>query len=325
MSENLGKQRAYPMSNESNDSETTITAATEREVPEERRHRLTKSELRADRPTWCAGCGDYGVLAIYQKMLEKRNPPHEEIVTLSGIGCSSRFPYFVNTYGVHYLHGRVLPFATGLSVARPDLNIFVFVGDGDAYSIGGNHLEHCARKNVRMTVVVMDNEVYGLTKKQTSPTSPIGFKSKTDPWGSQIPPLNPIKKLIAAGATFVARSVASSPNHLMSMMEQGMDHNGFAVIECLSECVQFYPGAFDDTHPRRGGKFSEVPADHDIGDDAAAYRLAEADPPGYFGVFYREEKTTLNESEGERVRQSQRRFDGGRDSEVLERLMERLT
>ena len=152
---------------------------------------LTKKILTADHPTWCPGCGDFAVLAAYYRVLERLQYPHQNIVTLAGIGCSSRFPYFVNTHGVHYIHGRSLPFAAAVSLGRDDLHVFVFGGDGDGFSIGGNHLVHTGRKNVRLTYVIMDNFVYGLTKKQTSPTSPIGFKSKTDPTGSLDQPHQP--------------------------------------------------------------------------------------------------------------------------------------
>ena len=137
-------------------------------------------------------------------------------------------------------------------------------GDGDAFSIGGNHFNHTARKNIKMTYVVMDNWVYGLTKKQTSPTSPLGFKSKTDTWGAVDYPINPMKQAIAAGATFVARTTHTNPNHVLQMMEAAMDHDGFSFVECLSECVEFYEGAFDASNPRKGGVFNQVPADHDI-------------------------------------------------------------
>ncbi len=267
------------------------------ETPTAPENKLTRQQLRSDHPTWCPGCGDFAVLAMYQKLLENLNLPHESIATLSGIGCSSRFPYFVNTHSVHYIHGRILPFATGLSLTRPDLNLFVFIGDGDAYSIGGSHFDHCARKNVNMTVVVMDNQVYGLTKKQTSPTSPVGFRSKTDPWGSQIPPLNPMKKLIASGATFVARTIATEPKHLFEMMRQAAGHKGFSVVQCLSECVMFFPGSFDGAVARKGGAFNLVPENHDVGDEEAAYALTKESFPGYFGVFYKTDRITLNESE----------------------------
>ena len=139
--------------------------------------KLTKKALTADHPTWCPGCGDFAVLAAFYKVLERRQLPQESIVTLAGIGCSSRFPYFVNSHGAHFIHGRAVPLASGVSLARPDLHVFVFGGDGDAFSIGGNHFTHTARKNIKLTYVVMDNWVYGLTKAQTSPTTPIGHTS----------------------------------------------------------------------------------------------------------------------------------------------------
>jgi 2-oxoglutarate ferredoxin oxidoreductase subunit beta len=254
---------------------------------------LTKKDLTADHPTWCPGCGDFAVLASFYKLLERRQLPHENIVTLAGIGCSSRFPYFVNTHGGHFIHGRAVPFASGVSLARPDLHVFLFGGDGDAFSIGGNHLEHGARKNINLTYVIMDNFVYGLTKKQTSPTSPVGFKSKTDPNGAVDRPVNPIKKLISAGATFVARSHATQVNHMIAMMERAMDHQGFSVVEILSECVEFFPGAFDAGNPRKGGTFQMIdekqwdgtPEDegrHDITDEAAALPACRPRFPGMF-------------------------------------------
>ena len=236
------------------------------------------------------------MLAAFYKVLERRQLPHESIVTLAGIGCSSRFPYFVNSHGAHFIHGRAVPLASGVSLARPDLHVFLFGGDGDGFSIGGNHLEHGARKNIRMTYVIMDNFVYGLTKKQTSPTSPIGYKSKTDPTGAIDQPVNPIKKLLAAGATFIARTHATQINHMIQMIERAMDHDGFSVIECLSECVEFYPGAFDPANPRKGGEFKlieekkwdgtpEDEARHDVTDEIAAYRLANLPFPGLLWRF----------------------------------------
>src|SRR5215467_8819062 len=146
---------------------TAVATATPASEP---REKLTKKAITADHPTWCPGCGDFAVLAAFYKVLEKRNLEHEKIVTLAGIGCSSRFPYFVNCHGAHYIHGRAVPLASGISLARPDLHVFLFGGDGDGFSIGGNHLDHGARKNINMTYFIMDNFVYGLTKKQTSPT-----------------------------------------------------------------------------------------------------------------------------------------------------------
>mgnify|MGYP001027418471 FL=1 len=278
--------------------------------------KITKKLLAAKQPTWCPGCGDHSILAAYFKLLEKLQLPREKIVTLSGIGCSSRFPYFVNTHGVHFLHGRILPFATGLSLSRPDLHLFVFSGDGDCFSIGGNHLDHTARKNPNMTYLIMDNTVYGMTKKQTSPTSPKGFVSKTDPLGSIDEPINPMKRLISSGATFVARTSASNIAHVMQMLERAQAHKGFSVIECLSECTQFNKGSFEGLNPRKGGEFRiieekrfdgtpEDEARHDVTDEVAAYRLADEPWPGSFGVFIQKDRPTRSEASAainERVR-----------------------
>ncbi len=288
------------------------------------RKALTKKELAADHPSWCPGCGDFSVLALYFKLLEKRKLWHEKIATIAGIGCSSRFPYFVQANGVHFIHGRALPFASGISLTRPDLHVFVFGGDGDAFSIGGNHLNHTARRNIKMTYVIMDNWVYGLTKKQTSPTSPLGFKSKTDTWGAVDQPVNPMKQLIAAGATFVARATHTNPNHLLEMMEAAMDHDGFSVIECLSECVEFYGGAFDASNPRKGGKFELVPASHDVTDEVAAYKLAGAPFPGYFGIFYKSGRPTKNKLEADINAGMMAKVAGKKDWEILQASFNRM-
>ncbi|MEK7685390.1 MAG: thiamine pyrophosphate-dependent enzyme [Verrucomicrobiota bacterium] len=293
-------------------------------LPDSERKPLTKKEIAADHPTWCPGCGDFSVLALYFKLIEKRKLWHEKITTIAGIGCSSRFPYFVQSHGVHYIHGRALPFASGVSLSRPDLHVFVFGGDGDAFSIGGNHFNHTARKNIKLTYVVMDNFVYGLTKKQTSPTSPIGFKSKTDIWGSMDQPINPMKQAIAAGATFVARTTHSNPNHVLQMMEAAMDHDGFGFIECLSECVEFYEGAFDASNPRKGGVFNTVPADHDVTDEIAAYKLADAPFPGYFGLFYKVNRPTKNANEARINAGAMEKVKGLKDWQLLQKTFSRL-
>ena len=292
--------------------------------PDSGRKGLTKKELAADHPTWCPGCGDFSVLALYFKLIEKSKLTHEQFVSVAGIGCSSRFPYFVQAHGVHFIHGRALPFASGISLSRPDLHVFVFGGDGDAYSIGGNHFSHTARKNVKLTYVVMDNWVYGLTKKQTSPTSPLGFKSKTDPWGAVDYPINPMKQAIAAGATFVARTTSTNPNHVLAMMEAAMNHDGFGFVECLSECVEFYEGAFDAANPRKGGMFKEVPKDHDATDEQAAYQLAGTDFPGYFGILYNINKPTKNAKEAEINRGMMEKVKGLKDWQILQKNFDRM-
>jgi 2-oxoglutarate/2-oxoacid ferredoxin oxidoreductase subunit beta len=299
------------------------------------REKLTKKAVTADHPTWCPACGDFAVLASFYKVLEKRQLPHENIVTLAGIGCSSRFPYFVNSHGAHFIHGRSVPLASAISLARPELHVFLFGGDGDGLSIGGNHLDHGARKNINLTYVIMDNFVYGLTKKQTSPTSPIGYKSKTDPTGVIDHPVNPIKKLIAAGATFVARTHATQVNHMIQMIERAMDHDGFSVIECLSECIEFFPGAFDAGNPRKGGEFKvieekkwdDTPEDearHDVTDEIAAYRLANVPFPGLFGVFYEIDRPTKNALEQKWVESARAKLNHASDLEVLQKTLDRM-
>jgi 2-oxoglutarate ferredoxin oxidoreductase subunit beta len=296
---------------------------------------LTKKALTADHPTWCPGCGDFAVLAAYYRVLEKLKYPQEKIVTLAGIGCSSRFPYFVNSHGGHYIHGRSLPFAAGISLGRDDLHVFVFGGDGDGFSIGGNHLVHTARKNVRLTYVIMDNFVYGLTKKQTSPTSPVGFKTKTDPTGSIDQPVNPMRALLNSSATFVARSHATQVNHMIEMIERAARHDGFSVVEILSECVEFFPGAFDGSNPRKGGQFRVIeerkndgsPEDalrHDPSDEVAALRLALQPWPGPFGVFYETNRPTKNGLEADLIAKAREKTKGAGDLALLQASLARL-
>ena len=296
---------------------------------------LTKKALTADHPTWCPGCGDFAVLASFYRVLERLNYPHEKIVTFAGIGCSSRFPYFVNTHGGHFLHGRSLPFAAGISLGNDDLHVFTFGGDGDGFSIGGNHLVHTARKNVNLTYVIMDNFVYGLTKKQTSPTSPVGFKSKTDPTGAMDQPINPMRTLLNSGATFVARSHATQVNHMIEMMTRAAKHQGFSVVEILSECVEFYPGAFDSGNPRKGGAFKLIeekkhdgtPEDasrHDVTDEISAFKLAQEAWPGAFGVFYEATRPTKNQLEAGLVAKAREKTKGATDLALLQASFARL-
>lgn len=304
-------------------------------LPDAPRAPLTKKALTADHPTWCPGCGDFAVLAAFYRVLERLNYPQENIVTMAGIGCSSRFPYFVNTHGGHFIHGRSVPFSAAVSLSRDDVHVFVFGGDGDGFSIGGNHLEHGARKNIRLTYVIMDNFVYGLTKKQTSPTSPLGFKSKTDPTGAIDHPVNPIKKLISAGATFIARTHATQINHMVATIERAMDHDGFSVVHVLSECVEFFPGAFDAGNPRKGGQFTLIdekkndgtPEDeqrHDVTNELAAYKLADVAFPGMFGVFLDVKRSTKNASEQKWIDAARAKTDGASDLDLLKKTFDRM-
>ena len=287
--------------------------------------KLTKKALTADHPTWCPGCGDFAVLAAFYKVLEKLQYPHEKIVCVAGIGCSSRFPYFMNTHGIHFIHGRALPLATGVSLSRPDVHVFVFGGDGDGFSIGGNHLNHAARKNIKLTYVIMDNYVYGLTKKQTSPTSPIGFKSKTDPTGSIDRPINPMKQLLASGATFIARTHAAQVKHMVDTFERAIKHDGFSVVECLSECVMFYEGSFDDSTPRKGGTYEIIDeTQHDVKDDVAAFKLADLPSPGKFGVYYEVNRPTKNALEQKWIDDTQTKLAGMSQRDILRKRFETM-
>ncbi len=189
------------------------------------------------KPVWCPGCGDYGVLnSIFGALAQIQLVP-EKVAVVSGIGCSSRMPGFIKAYGFHGAHGRALPVAVGVKVANPELDVLVVGGDGDAFSIGGGHIAHVARRNIDLTYIVMDNEIYGLTKGQTSPTSNIGTHTKASPYGSVERPVDPISLLLAYGATYVARGFSSKPKELTAMVEAGMRHRGFSFIQVLSPCV----------------------------------------------------------------------------------------
>lgn len=284
---------------------------------------------------WCPGCGDHSVLTAVQKLLVAEQLKPEQTVFVSGIGCSSRFPHYLKTYGFHGIHGRAFPIATGVKLHRPDLTVFVVMGDGDCCSIGAAHWIHAIRYNMKMVALLLDNSIYGLTKKQTSPTSPIGFKSKTDPGGAIDMPVNPMKQLISAGATFIARTHASQVIHMIQMIERAMDHQGFSVIECLSECVEFFPGAFDPANPRKGGSFELIqekkwdntPEDelrHDITDELAAYKLAQLPFPGVFGVFYENDRPTKNALEKKWIDTTREKLGNPSDLELLQKTFDRM-
>jgi 2-oxoglutarate/2-oxoacid ferredoxin oxidoreductase subunit beta len=194
---------------------------------------------------WCPGCGDYSILAQMKKVLAKLGADRSKTVFISGIGCSSRFPYYMNTYGFHSIHGRAPTFATGLSLARPDLNIWMVTGDGDALSIGGNHFLHVIRRNMNIRVLLFNNRIYGLTKGQYSPTSEQGKKTKSSPMGSVETPLRPISVAIAAEATFAARAIDVDVKHLEYVLERAARHVGTAFVEIYQNCNIFNDGAFE--------------------------------------------------------------------------------
>lgn len=203
---------------------------------------------------WCPGCGDYSILAQVQRSSPDFGELRENIVWVSGIGCSSRFPYYMNTYGFHGIHGRAAAIATGVKLANPKLQVWVATGDGDMLSIGGNHFIHACRKNVNLKIVLFNNKIYGLTKGQYSPTSEKGKITKSSPYGTVDWPFNPIKIAAGAGATFVARSMDRDPKHLQEMITRASKHNGLAFIEVLQNCPIFNDGAYfhlteKDTRP----------------------------------------------------------------------------
>src|SRR5215212_3109562 len=194
---------------------------------------------------WCPGCGDYSILMQTKKVLAKMGVDRSKTVFISGIGCSSRFPYYMNTYGFHSIHGRAPTFATGLKLARPELNIWLVTGDGDGLSIGGNHLMHIIRRNVDVKILLFNNRIYGLTKGQYSPTSEFGKKTKSTPMGAPDYPIRPLSIAIAAGATFAARSIDVNVKHLEYVLERAAKHVGTAVVEIYQNCNIFNDGAFD--------------------------------------------------------------------------------
>ncbi len=209
---------------------------------------LTAKDLASDQEVrWCPGCGDYSILAQMKKALAPLGVPREKLVFVSGIGCSSRFPYYMNTYGFHSIHGRAPTLATGLKLSRPDLQVWVITGDGDGLSIGGNHLIHAIRRNIDLKIVLFNNEIYGLTKGQYSPTSRLGTRTKSSPLGSIDNPLRPLSLAIGAEATFVARTIDVDVNHLTETLKRAAAHKGTAFIEVYQNCKIFNDGVFDYT------------------------------------------------------------------------------
>ena len=207
---------------------------------------LTAKDFKTDQEVrWCPGCGDYAILAAVQAFMPELGIPREKIVFVSGIGCSSRFPYYMNTFGMHSIHGRAPAIATGLSSSRPDLSVWVVTGDGDALSIGGNHLIHALRRNVNLKILLFNNRIYGLTKGQYSPTSELGKITKSTPLGSLDSPFNPISLALGSEAGFVARSIDSDRKHLMEVLRAAAAHRGTALVEIYQNCNIFNDNAFE--------------------------------------------------------------------------------
>ncbi len=267
--------------------------------------KLTIKDLKsAVKPIWCPGCGDYGVLNAVMKTIIGLQLDPSHVAMVSGIGCSGRFPAFVNAYGFHGVHGRALPFASGVKLANPDLTVFVLGGDGDAFSIGAGHLPHAARRNIDLTYIVMDNSIYGLTKGQPSATSPadvlqqstVKYKGRRKGMtgmlnlAQTVSPVNPIAMALAYEASFVARGFSGAPKELHEILKTAVLHRGFSLVQVISPCTTFY-----DTYNYWRQLAQPLPADHDCTDRAAAFRLALELDKAYLGIFYQVERPSFED------------------------------
>ena len=249
-------------------------------------------------PDWCAGCGDFGVLKSLKTATTDNGVKPHEILLVSGIGCSSNLPGFFYSYGVHSLHGRALPVATGAKLANHNMKVVITGGDGDGYGIGVGHFIHAMRRNLDLTYIVMDNEIYGLTTGQASPTTAEGHKTKTTPRGNVEKPLNPLALALTAGATFVARGFSAQPAQLSSLIEQGIAHKGFALIDVFSPCVTYNKLNTYSWFKQRVYKLEDEEPDHVLTDFSAAMTKAmEFDSRIPIGLIYRIEKPTYEDTE----------------------------
>lgn len=250
------------------------------------------------RPVWCAGCGDYGVMNSIFAAFSRLNLDQDRLVVSSGIGCSSRMPGYMRTYGIHGAHGRAIPIATGVKVANPGLDVLVVGGDGDGFSIGTGHLPHAVRRNVNMTYVMVDNEIYGLTKGQVSPTSPSGARAKSAPYGTVEAPANPMLQMLAYGVSFAARGFAADTKQLADLVEAAMQHRGFAFVHALSPCVSFNRTAGYDYFKER---LRPIPETHRTDDQVGAIRLAIEADCYHVGIFYKDDRPEYTEMLERRV------------------------
>ena len=247
-------------------------------------------------PDWCPGCGDFGVLNAIQRAVSELGFRPHDIMTVSGIGCSSNLPGYFNSYGMHTLHGRSLAMATGVKMANHEMNVLVTGGDGDGYGIGGNHFTHTARRNTDLTYIVMNNQIYGLTTGQVSPTSSLGMTTKSTPHGNVEQPINPITSAIMNGATFVARAFSGDVRHLSDLIQQGIKHKGFSIIDVFSPCVTFN---LDNTNNFFKDRVKKLEDDgHDTSDWKTACEKAMLfGDEIYIGVFFESHRPSLEEVE----------------------------
>jgi 2-oxoglutarate ferredoxin oxidoreductase subunit beta len=249
-------------------------------------------------PIWCPGCGYYGITHGLTQALNELRIENRNLVAVSGIGCAGRFPFFVNGYGFHAIHGRVLPVACGVKIANPQLTVIGIAGDGDALAIGGGHLPHAIRRNVDITYILFDNAIYGLTKGQSSPTTPQGQITGTHPYGNPDYPLNPLLLALAYGASFVACGYAGEPHALNEILLHALTHEGFSFVAVVSPCVTF--DHVNVTYERLREKWHPVPKEHDSSDRKAAITLA-MDEDFRYGIFYEDHRSTWADTERDTV------------------------
>ncbi len=313
--------------------------------------KLTRKDFVSDQDVrWCPGCGDYSILAQVQKVMPELGLPREKFVFISGIGCSSRFPYYMNTYGFHSIHGRAPAIATGLKISRPDLSVWVVTGDGDGLSIGGNHLIHALRRNVGLKILLFNNRIYGLTKGQYSPTSELGKLTKSTPLGSVDYPFNPIAVAMGVDATFVARSIDVEAKHLQDVLRRAYDHPGGAFVEILQNCNIFNDGAWEPLSDKTTKADTVLPLEqgkpllfgknrdkgirlgsdgrlqvvslgdgitatdilvHDETNRALAYMLAHLENPTPIGVFHSTVRPTYDEAMAKQLEAARQRLGPG--------------
>jgi 2-oxoglutarate ferredoxin oxidoreductase subunit beta len=270
------------------------------------------------KPVWCPGCGNYAVLRAAEKALGGLEIPSEQIMVISGIGCSGRFSHYLNTYSLHGTHGRALPLATGAKITRPELTVLAVGGDGDSLGIGGGHLPHAARKNVDLTFLILDNATYGLTKGQSSPTTPWGCVTKSSPYGAPEDALDVLPILIAYDVSFVARTSSLSVEEMQDIISEAIRHPGFAVVYILSPCVTF-PVLEQKVLAER---LQSLPAGYEPTDKRAALEIAYAQEALYTGIIYRNKKPTLEERLDELHRSALERYSAGGKTPKINELME---
>ncbi|MBN2415115.1 2-oxoacid:ferredoxin oxidoreductase subunit beta [bacterium] len=252
------------------------------------------------KPVWCPGCGDYGVLNGLEQAFADLDIAPENIITVSGIGCSGRFSHYLNTYSLHGTHGRAVPTAMGAKAARPDLTVVCVGGDGDGLGIGGGHIPHAARKNVDMTYILIDNRIYGLTKGQTSPTTPIGVRTKTAPYGAYELPMEPLAMFLSYGTSFIARTSPLELKRMAEIMKAALTHKGFSIVYVLSPCVTF------PVLPMKALREMLVPLpdDYDRENRLKAYEYAYNKEHLYTGIFYQEERPVMEDYLQEQIQKS---------------------